>query len=105
MTGQGEKGDVPGLAHRRLGHHPVEAVESNMVGHPPVVCGALSRRKGVLAESALVAGGKQIAVGVGKVDVAAVEERSGIARPAQRTSNGGQGRTLGGQFHHTHIGK
>ena len=74
VAGQGEESRVPRLTVAPAGDHLVEAVERDAVRHPPVVRPADVGGEVRIAIDALVTRGEEIAVHVGEVDVAAIEE-------------------------------
>ena len=99
MAGQREKAHMPGARVGAAGEHVEQAVEGDAVGNAPTMGAALLGRKLCVAMRALVAGGKEIALHVGEVDVATIEKLRGISRTAKRAGDGGQRARLARQLH------
>ena len=84
VAGQSEEADMPRTVGRLAEDMLIERVEGYAVRHAPVMRAAHGRGERRIAVGAFVARAEQIAVGVGEVDVAAIEEFRGISRFAQR---------------------
>ena len=105
VAGQGKERRHPGNGVAVLQDALAERVERNGIGHAPGVGAPDGMRKVAVSYDSLIAVGHEEALGVCKVDVAAVEELRAVASLRQDAGHRAQRARLLGHFHGRQLGK